>query len=78
MTTEATTTTNPQEEKKVPSIIPLAVGLVGLLVVIVGAFLYSVAERASEERNATVILVVAVSLIGVARIVQETRISARK
>jgi flagellar basal body-associated protein FliL len=65
-------------EKKVPSIVPLVIGLVGFLAVVVGAFLYSVAERASEERNATVILVVAVSLIGVARIVQETRISARK
>jgi hypothetical protein len=78
MTTEATTRANPQGEKKIPSIVPLVIGLVGLLVVIVGAFLYATVERMGDLNKPAAIFVVGLALIGVARVVQETRITARK
>jgi hypothetical protein len=65
-----------QVEKNVPSIIPLAVGLVGLFAVIVGAFLHASAKWG--DTMPTSFFVVGVALIGVARFVQETRITERK
>jgi len=68
----------PQEEKRIPSIIPLALGLVGLLAVIVGAFLHATVERMGDLNKPTAIFVVGLALIGLARVIQETRISAKK
>lgn len=77
MSNDATTKAEPQE-KRIPSIVPLVIGLVGLLVVIVGAFLYTTAERMADQHTPTAIFVVGLALIGVARVVQETRLTVKK